>query len=172
MISNAIKFTPEQGEVRVGMRGPAATLSIEVRDSGPGIAPELLPFVFDRFRQGDSRSTRRHGGLGLGLAIARHLVECHGGTIDAHSDGVGSGDGSSSASRLPLHLALSEAGRRAPDRSRSSCPAATCWWSTIRRTHVNCWSVCSINVEPGCSNAGRRTPRSTHSVNRLRSDRR
>jgi CheY-like chemotaxis protein len=64
---------------------------VDVQDSGAGIAPELLPFVFDRFRQGDSRLTRRHGGLGLGLAIARHLVELHGGDIHAHSEGPGHG---------------------------------------------------------------------------------
>jgi PAS domain S-box-containing protein len=91
VISNAIKFTPEQGtlSVRCGVSG--ARLVIEIEDSGVGIAPELLPYIFDRFRQGDSRATRRHGGLGLGLAIARHLVELHGGDIAASSDGQGRG---------------------------------------------------------------------------------
>src|SRR5262249_3799582 len=64
---------------------------ITVTDSGQGISPEFLPYVFDRFRQADSTTTRRHGGLGLGLAIVRHLVELHGGSVQAHSDGEGCG---------------------------------------------------------------------------------
>jgi PAS domain S-box-containing protein len=91
VISNAIKFTPDQGTVAVRCTVSGDRLVVDVEDSGAGIAPELLPFVFDRFRQGDSRSTRRHGGLGLGLAIARHLVELHGGDIHAHSEGLGYG---------------------------------------------------------------------------------
>ena len=111
VISNAIKFTPEGGEVRLACEANDGTLSLSVRDSGCGIAPELLPFVFDRFRQGDSRSTRLHGGLGLGLAIARHLVERHGGSIDAHSDGVGLG--TTFVIRLPVLVSPSpvESGR-------------------------------------------------------------
>ncbi len=69
----------------------AGGLVVQVRDSGVNIAPEFLPHVFDRFRQGDRRTTRRHGGLGLGLAVARHIVERHGGTIAACSDGEGRG---------------------------------------------------------------------------------
>jgi CheY-like chemotaxis protein len=75
-------------------------VSLRVEDSGAGIAPEFLPFVFDRFRQGDSRSTRTHGGLGLGLAIAQHLVEQHHGEIRARSDGVGKG--TTLSLRLPI----------------------------------------------------------------------
>ena len=100
VISNAIKFTPEQGTVAVRCSVSGDRLVLDVEDSGAGIAPELLPFVFDRFRQGDSRSTRRHGGLGLGLAIARHLVELHGGDIHAHSEGVG--HGTTFRIRLPI----------------------------------------------------------------------
>jgi PAS domain S-box-containing protein len=91
VISNAIKFTPEHGEVHVRCAVSDRRLVIEIIDSGVGIQPELLPHIFDRFRQGDSRSTRRHGGLGLGLAIARHLVDLHGGEIHARSDGSGRG---------------------------------------------------------------------------------
>jgi CheY-like chemotaxis protein len=91
VISNAIKFTPEHGAVRVRCGANIDGLTLEVQDSGIGIPPDLLPYIFDRFRQGDSRSTRRHGGLGLGLAIARHLVELHGGDIGAQSDGPGRG---------------------------------------------------------------------------------
>jgi PAS domain S-box-containing protein len=105
VMSNAIKFTPEQGEVHVQCEVSGDMLAIEIRDTGVGIAPELLPYIFDRFRQGDSRSTRRHGGLGLGLAIARHLVECHGGDISAHSDGAGRG----TTFRIRLPIAASAA---------------------------------------------------------------
>ena len=91
VLSNAIKFTPDHGFVRVNCALEDGSIAIEVRDSGAGIAPEFLPFVFDRFRQADSRSTRKHGGLGLGLAIARHIVEQHDGEIEAHSDGPGRG---------------------------------------------------------------------------------
>jgi PAS domain S-box-containing protein len=87
LLANAVKFTPAGGLVRVSLRQTAAGISIEVADSGSGIEPSFLPFVFDRFRQADSSTTRRHGGLGLGLAIVRHLVELHGGTVSATSDG-------------------------------------------------------------------------------------
>jgi PAS domain S-box-containing protein len=100
VIANAIKFTPARGEVHVHCAVNEGRVVIDIRDSGPGIAPELIPHIFDRFRQGDSRSTRRHGGLGLGLAIARHLVELHGGDIFAHSEGVG--HGTTFRIRLPI----------------------------------------------------------------------
>ena len=93
LLSNAVKFTPEGGSVRVEMRADTAhgQLTISVADSGKGISPAFLPHVFERFRQGDSTSSREHGGLGLGLAIVRHLVELQGGTIDAASEGEGRG---------------------------------------------------------------------------------
>ena len=87
LLSNAVKFTPPGGKVSVRLSVVEAHAQIEVTDTGQGITREFLPFVFDRFRQQDSTSTRQHGGLGLGLAIARHLVEIHGGTIAARSDG-------------------------------------------------------------------------------------
>jgi PAS domain S-box-containing protein len=91
VLSNAIKFTPEGGHVELRCAPAGDMVEIVVRDTGAGIAPEFLPFIFDRFRQADSRSTRTHGGLGLGLAIARHLLQLHDGEIRAHSDGVGRG---------------------------------------------------------------------------------
>ncbi len=99
LLSNAIKFTPAGGHVRVTLsRGPAG-LTITVADDGAGIEAAFLPYVFDRFRQADSSTTRNHGGLGLGLAIVRHLVELHGGTV--HAESAGEGRGASFALTLP-----------------------------------------------------------------------
>jgi len=91
LLSNAIKFTPPGGRVEVTMESVLNDVEIRVRDTGKGIAADFLPFVFDRFRQGDSSSSKAGGGLGLGLAIARHIVEIHGGTIEVKSGGEGQG---------------------------------------------------------------------------------
>jgi PAS domain S-box-containing protein len=91
LLSNALKFTPEGGQVTVRCGRTLDGVDIEVQDTGVGIEPEFLPFVFERFRQADSRSTRRHGGLGLGLAIAQHLVRQHDGKLSVSSQGVGCG---------------------------------------------------------------------------------
>ncbi len=91
LVSNAIKFTPSGGLVQVDARRVGADVEVAVRDTGRGITPEILPYVFDRFRQADSTSTREHGGLGLGLALVRHLVELHGGTVTAASGGEDQG---------------------------------------------------------------------------------
>jgi PAS domain S-box-containing protein len=103
IVSNAIKFTPEGGLVHISCAADENMTTIQVRDSGIGISPEFLPFVFDRFRQADSRMTRSHGGLGLGLAIARHLIALHDGTITVHSEGPGRG--STFEIRLPSAFA-------------------------------------------------------------------
>jgi len=91
LVSNAIKFTPRGGEVRVELTCEEDLGRLVVRDTGEGIRPDFLPYVFDRFRQGDGGTTRVHGGLGLGLAIVRQLVELHGGDVTVASDGVGRG---------------------------------------------------------------------------------
>jgi len=91
LLSNAVKFTPEGGRVEVRLTRLDSRMEIKVSDTGKGISPEFLPFVFDRFRQADSTATRAHGGLGLGLAIVRHLVELHGGTVQVESRGEGQG---------------------------------------------------------------------------------
>jgi PAS domain S-box-containing protein len=100
LLTNALKFTPGGGRIDVFLRRRAGAAELRVRDTGQGIAPELLPRIFDRFRQGDSSTTRPQGGLGLGLAIARQLVELHGGTIKAYS--AGPGEGTTMTVTLPL----------------------------------------------------------------------
>jgi PAS domain S-box-containing protein len=91
LVSNAVKFTPRGGRVTVRVERAGASARIVVEDGGEGIAPEFLPHVFERFRQADQSNTRTHGGLGLGLAVVRHLVELHGGTVHAESAGPGQG---------------------------------------------------------------------------------
>jgi signal transduction histidine kinase len=91
LISNAIKFTPRGGSVHVGLAREGGNAVIRVRDTGQGIAPELLPKVFERYRQEEGLGGKAHAGLGLGLAIVRHLIESHGGTIQALSEGRGRG---------------------------------------------------------------------------------
>jgi PAS domain S-box-containing protein len=100
LLSNAIKFTPAGGLVEIKLEHAASQAQISVRDTGVGISPEFLPHVFDRFRQADSSSTRAFGGLGIGLAIAKHLVELHSGTIQAESKGPG--EGATFTLKLPL----------------------------------------------------------------------
>jgi signal transduction histidine kinase len=91
LLSNAIKFSPTGGRVRINARRVGSSLELSVKDNGQGIAAEFLPYVFDRFRQADMTTTRTHGGLGLGLAIVRQLVELHSGTVRVASGGVGRG---------------------------------------------------------------------------------
>jgi signal transduction histidine kinase len=100
LVSNAVKFTPKGGRVDVTLSREGSSLQIRVHDTGQGISSELLPHIFDRFRQADSSTRRRFAGLGLGLSIAKHIVEAHGGTIDASSPGEG--EGSTFTVRLPI----------------------------------------------------------------------
>jgi len=91
LLANAVKFTPRDGTVRVTLQGTDNGVQVQVADTGRGIAPEVLPKIFERFHQADPSPTRSEGGLGLGLAIVRHIVELHGGTVDAASPGLGGG---------------------------------------------------------------------------------
>jgi PAS domain S-box-containing protein len=100
LLSNAVKFTPKGGKVDIHVRTVRTDLQIVVKDSGEGISAEFLPRVFNRFTQADGSTTRSHGGLGLGLALVRQLVELHGGTVEAQSAGIGKG--STFTVRLPL----------------------------------------------------------------------
>ena len=100
LVSNAVKFTPKGGHVHVTLNRDASSFQIQVRDTGQGISSDLLPHVFDRFRQADSSMRRRFAGLGLGLSIVKYIVEAHGGTVDATSPGEGKG--STFTVRLPI----------------------------------------------------------------------
>ena len=103
LLSNAVKFTPQGGRVQLVLKSAGSQIEISVSDTGQGIAPEDLPQLFERFRQLDTGSTRRHGGIGIGLALVRHLVELHGGTVAATSRGVG--QGSTFSVTLPVSIA-------------------------------------------------------------------
>ena len=117
LLSNAFKFTPREGHVRVEARRADACLEVSVSDTGQGIAPEFLPFVFDRFRQADSSTTRRAGGLGLGLSIVKQLVELHGGTARVTSAGVDRG--ATFVVSLPLAGIQAAAEMRREDEARA-----------------------------------------------------
>ena len=167
LLTNAIKFTPRGGriELRLDSDGDGGTARIEVRDTGEGIEPDILPHIFDRFRQGDATTTRRHGGLGLGLAIVQHLVEAHGGNVRAESDGKGRGTallvelpldrdapggaGGGGAARPPPRTPP----RPPPDASRGSARSS----STTCRTAVRSPRPRSGPRAPPCTS--RRTPR-------------
>jgi PAS domain S-box-containing protein len=100
LLANAVKFTPREGHVSIRLERADSHAEITVSDTGQGINADFLPFVFDRFRQADSSTTRAHGGLGLGLAIVRHLVELHGGTV--HAESPGEGQGATFKVKIPL----------------------------------------------------------------------
>lgn len=110
LLSNALKFTPEHGHIEVRLEFEDKFARVVVQDSGEGIGPEFLPYVFDRFRQADSSTTRRHSGLGIGLAIVRHVVELHGGSVRVES--AGKGRGTTFSVLLPLAPADATAGER------------------------------------------------------------
>ena len=132
LLTNAIKFTPEGGEVYVGVERDEGVARLSVRDTGAGIAPEFLPRVFDRFTQADTSTTRRHGGLGIGLALVRHLVELHRGKVSACSEGVGKG--STFTVELPLAAPLE------PDANASSADAGTGGLAGM--------SICALDDDP------------------------
>ena len=120
LLSNAVKFTPHGGKIFVRLEQDGSDARVTVKDTGQGIDAEFLPRVFDRFRQADSSTTRSFGGLGLGLAIVRHLVELHGGTVSAHSDGINKG--ATFAATFPL---LADRGEPLPISHSSDTMAVT-----------------------------------------------
>lgn len=124
LVSNALKFTPKGGRIEVELHEADGDAAIRVTDTGIGISSDFLPFVFDRFRQADSSKSRRHSGLGLGMAIVRHLVELHGGTVSAES--AGEGRGATFRLRLPRQADLPRAAEVAatPAETRDEAVAA------------------------------------------------
>ena len=122
LLSNGIKFTPRGGRVTVTVSGHEGELVITVADTGAGIKPEFLPHVFERFRQAESSTNRAYGGLGLGLAIVRHLVELHGGSVSVASEGEGRG--ATFTVRLPVAAAARLPAERAPAAVTSDAPAS------------------------------------------------
>jgi signal transduction histidine kinase/CheY-like chemotaxis protein len=130
LLANAVKFTPRGGSVSVDVRPEGSCLEVSVADTGQGIDPIFLPHVFERFRQADSSFARSHGGLGLGLAITRHLVEAQGGTIRAESPGVGQGSTftvrfPTSALRAVVDVAGSSSGQSVANGSKAEMPGAS-----------------------------------------------
>ncbi|HYC91188.1 MAG TPA: ATP-binding protein [Thermoanaerobaculia bacterium] len=138
LLSNAVKFTPRGGRVQVRLERINSHCEVTVSDTGEGISPKFLPYVFDRFSQADSSSTRAHAGLGLGLGIVRHLVELHGGTVQAFSPGEG--QGSTFAVRLPLLVAHH---RAAEEVVRMELPAVR----TIQQAFADLTGVSVLVVE-------------------------
>lgn len=113
LLANAVKFTPQGGEISVALRGSESDVTVSVQDNGQGIDPDFLPYVFERFRQADNTYVRRIGGLGLGLAIVRHLVELHGGSVTAESDGKDQG------ARFTVVLPIADGKRISAERGTS-----------------------------------------------------
>ena len=122
LLTNAIKFTPRDGNVAIEVAQHGGQVAITVRDNGVGVRPEFITHVFERFRQADASMTRRHGGLGLGLSIVKHLVEQHGGTVRAES--AGEGLGASFTVELPLAKAAPRSARAAMIRSEPEAASA------------------------------------------------
>ena len=157
LVSNAVKFTPKKGRVQVRLERVNSHVEIVVSDTGIGIRPDFLPYVFERFRQAEAGTTRKTGGLGLGLAIVRHIVEMHGGTVEASSAGEGQ---RRDVSRPPA--ADDRASGRAGDAARASADRAargvdgargprrgfTCSRSTTKRMRSRCFASCSRRRVP------------------------
>ena len=153
LLSNAIKFTPKDGKVQIVLERVNSHIEISVADTGVGIKPEFIPHLFERFRQGDASTTRKYGGLGLGLSIVKSLVELHGGTVWVKSPGEGQG------TTVTVHLPLlgrapgcRHARAPAPEdtrperhrlRRRRSSPGSRCWWWTINPTRAISSGACS-----------------------------
>ena len=135
LLLNAIKFTPKGGKIWVSLRRVESDLELVIRDTGIGISGEMMPHIFENFRQHDSKTTRSHGGLGIGLSIAKHLIDLHGGVIEAQSDG--SGQGATFAVRLPVSplisttVGVSRVAATAPRRVDLERPAALAGLSVL-----------------------------------------
>jgi PAS domain S-box-containing protein len=134
LVSNAVKFTPKNGRVQVRLGRVNSHVEIAVSDTGIGIRPDFLPYVFERFRQADSGTTRKTGGLGLGLAIVRHIVEMHGGTVEASSEGENKG--ATFRVRLPIMIVHPDKSRARREHPRTERQEALSGLADLRGVHV------------------------------------
>ncbi|HVH57204.1 MAG TPA: ATP-binding protein [Vicinamibacterales bacterium] len=134
LMSNAVKFTPRNGHVQVRLERVNSHVEIVVSDTGVGIRPDFLPYVFERFRQAEAGTTRKTGGLGLGLAIVRHIVEMHGGTVDASS--AGEGQGATFRVRLPLMIVAPQVVQTRREHPRSEWREALQALGDLQGIHV------------------------------------
>jgi PAS domain S-box-containing protein len=159
LLSNAIKFTPRGGRVDALLTASDSIVELVIADSGQGIAPEFLPHVFDRFRQADASTTRTHTGLGLGLAIVRHLVEQHGGTI--HAESRGEGCGAIFTIRLPAMTAARVPGPKQPDRAARDAAASATLHGEVSLANVH---VLVVDDEPDSRNLLKRLLEQRHAV--------
>jgi signal transduction histidine kinase/CheY-like chemotaxis protein len=135
LLSNAVKFTPEGGQVEVQLERADPYLQIIVKDTGRGIGRDFLPYIFDRFQQADLASRRRHSGLGLGLALVRHLVELHGGTVEAES--AGEGHGATFRVRLPLPALRQRVDERKQNTREEKTAVSSCSLESVRALVVD-----------------------------------
>ena len=124
LLQNGVKFTPSGGTVEASLARRNSYVEIAITDSGVGVEPEFLPFMFDTFRQADSSASRKHGGLGLGLAIVKRLVELHGGLVEARSEGPGRG--TTVTIRLPLMALTTAVKAGTPEANERPAPAWKC----------------------------------------------
>ncbi len=152
LLSNAVKFTPKNGRIQVSLERVNSHLEISVADTGEGIEPDFLPYVFDRFRQAEGSASRRHGGLGLGLAIVKQIVELHGGTVRVKSPGKN--QGATFTVNLPLQVLPSdEPGRYHPAAELHGSDAAV----SVDLTGVKAWSsTMSPMPAMSCENCSKR----------------
>ncbi|MGE3511373.1 MAG: sensor histidine kinase, partial [Vicinamibacterales bacterium] len=120
LLSNAVKFTPSDGRVRIAVAVEPGTCTLTVSDTGEGIDADVLPHIFERFRQGDASTTRAHAGLGIGLALVRHIVELHGGRVRAAS--AGRGQGTTFHVQLPAPVMATGPTRSVPGAAQSTSP--------------------------------------------------
>jgi CheY-like chemotaxis protein len=130
LASNAVQFTPKGGRVDVRLARRRGGVELTVEDTGQGIAPEFLPHLFERFRQANASASRRHGGLGLGLSIVKHVVELHGGKVRAESEGLGKG------ARFVVELPAEPAPAERRDADRGAAGAALCELSRLRGARI------------------------------------
>jgi PAS domain S-box-containing protein len=142
LLSNAVKFTGDGGKIRVEVKQDGSALTVTVTDTGKGIEPDFLPYVFDRFKQADSTTTRRTGGLGLGLALVRHIVELHGGHVTAASEGLGKG--ATFAITLPVRAVIPATSRTGD----SSPPPAAPPFDSFDSVALNGVRVLVVDDEP------------------------